>query len=85
MQIAKDDAIFILGDESGLARSLECPECGHDNADSDNVTIFLNDIGDVSLHAKCDKCSSPFFDYLESGADYQSFRRANKIMTKGLA
>lgn len=84
MQIAKDDAIFILGGEKGLAKSFECPECGHDNAMSQNVTIFLNDIGDVSLHGQCDECNSPFFDYLESGADYQAFRRANQVMVKGL-
>lgn len=84
MQIEKDDAVFILGEESSLNKLMECPECGHHNADLTNITIFLNDIGDVSLHGQCDKCQSPFFDYLESGADYQAFRRANQVMMKGI-
>jgi len=84
MQIEKDDAVFILGEKKELEKLLVCPECGHDNTKSANITVFLNDIGDVSLHSQCDKCQSPFFDYLESGADYQAFRRANKVMMKGI-
>jgi len=84
MKIEKDDAVFILGEAKALDKLMECPECGHQNNSKNNVTIFLNDIGDVSLHGQCEKCSSPFFDYLESGADYQAFRRANQVMMKGI-
>ena len=80
MKISRDEAVFILGEEKALECQVECEKCEHKNAEFADFKIQLNDIGDLTLSGECAECKEPFTKYIESGADYPSFRRANKVM-----
>lgn len=82
--ITKEDAVFILGSEEKLNHCIKCTKCGEENCEVGESKIFLNDLGDLSLHVECQKCGEPTISYIECGTDYKSFTRANKIMVKNI-
>lgn len=84
MLITHEDAFFIVGDSINLDQRVECEKCGQKECDVKKFKYYLNDIGDIAIRGECESCGEPISIYIESGANYQNFIRANQIMMKKL-
>lgn len=89
IEITKEQAEEILGDDCVEKIRIgeitaQCNNCGPIGPITDMTTdqYLLNDLGDVILEGKCNKCGVRVARYFETGEDPKSQKIARKYLAK---
>lgn len=89
VQIKEEDAAFILDINAHFLnvakRTVFCGICTPKTQRSVGIkeyTMFVNDLGDIILRGRCDRCGEAVARYIESGETPSSFKRAMKVIAE---